>query len=216
MGWLARLYQSSVGKKSIMAASGILLVLFLFTHLLGNSAAFLGRAAFNSYAEKLHSLGALVYVFELCLLLVFSIHIFTGVILYFENLQARPSRYNVNKDDGDRSWGSRTMPYTGLIIIVFIIVHLANFHFTDKSILVADLVRNLLSKPALAAFYIFSLLGVALHVSHGFWSMFQSLGLNHPKYNGLIRTGALTFSILVGTVFILIPVLAVFSSGFLL
>jgi len=216
MGWLARLYQSSVGKKSIMAVSGILLVLFLFTHLIGNSTSFLGRTAFNSYAERLHSLGGLVYIFEICLLLVFLTHIITGVILYFENLKARPSRYNINRDDGDRSWGSRTMPYTGLITILFIFVHLDNFHFTDKSVLVADLVRNLLSNPPLAAFYVFSLLGVALHVSHGFWSMFQSLGLNHPKYNGLIRAGGLTFSILVGTVFILIPVLAVFSSGFLL
>ena len=108
------------------------------------------------------------------------------------------------------------MPYTGLVMILFVVVHLTNFHFTDKSVLVADLVRNLLSKPPLAAFYIFSLLCVALHVSHGFWSMLQSLGLNHPKYNGMIKTGALAFSILVGTVFILIPVLAVLSSGFLL
>ena len=216
MGWLARLYQSSVGKKSIMAVSGTLLILFLFTHLIGNSTSFLGRTAFNSYAENLHSLGGLVYLFEICLLLVFGTHIFTGLTLYFENLKARPSRYNLDRDDGGRSWGSRTMPYTGLIIILFIFVHLDNFHFTDKSILVADQVRNLLSKPALAVFYIFSLLGVALHVSHGFWSMFQSLGLNHPKYNELIRAGGLTFSILVGAVFILIPVLAVFSSGFLL
>ena len=216
MGWLARLYQSSVGKKSIMAVSGILLVLFIFTHLIGNSTSFLGRTAFNSYSERLHSLGVLVYLFEICLLLVFLIHIITGVILYLENLKARPSRYNLDKDDGGRSWGSRTMPYTGLIMILFIFVHLDNFHFTDKSVLVADLVRNLLGNPPLAAFYVFSLLSLALHVSHGFWSMFQSLGLNHPKYNGLIRTGALTFSILVGTVFILIPILAVFSSGFLL
>ena len=216
MGWLLRLYQSSVGKKSIMAASGILLVLFLLAHLLGNSTTFFGRAAFNSYAEHLHSIGNLIYIFELGLLTIFIIHIFTGVILYLENLKARPSRYNIKKDDGGRTWGSRTMPYTGLVMIIFIIVHLANFHFTDKSILVADLVRDLLSKPPLAAFYIFSLLCVAFHVSHGFWSMLQSLGLNHPKYNGLIKTGALTFSILVGTVFILIPVLAVFAKGFLL
>jgi succinate dehydrogenase / fumarate reductase cytochrome b subunit len=216
MGWLARLYQSSVGKKSVMAASGILLVLFLFTHLVGNSTSFLGRDAFNTYAEKLHSMGNLIYIFEIGLLTVFTIHIFTGVLLYFENLKARPSRYNINKDDGDRSWGSRTMPYTGLIIFIFILVHLDNFHFTDKSIQNSDLVRNLLNNPGLAVFYIFSLLGVALHVSHGFWSMFQSLGMNHPKYDLLIKKGALTFTILVGLVFIMIPVLAVFSSGFLL
>ena len=124
MGLIGSLYRSSVGKKSIMAASGLLLTLFIVTHLLGNSISFLGREAFNSYAERLHSLGVLIYFFELGLLILFLIHILTGVILYFENLGARPSRYSVDTSEGGRSWGSRTMPYTGLIILVFIIVHL--------------------------------------------------------------------------------------------
>lgn len=199
-----------------MAASGLLLSLFLFTHLLGNSASFLGRDAFNAYAEKLHSVGGLLYVFEIGLLTLFLIHIITGIILYLENLQARPARYSVNTSEGGRSWGSRTMPYTGVIILVFIIVHLMNFHFTDKSVPVADLVRELLSRPVLAWFYIFSLLALILHLSHGVWSLFQSIGINHEKYNQLLLKGALVFSILVGTVFILIPVLALVSRNFLL
>ncbi|MEN8232639.1 MAG: succinate dehydrogenase cytochrome b subunit, partial [Thermodesulfobacteriota bacterium] len=206
----------SVGKKSIMAASGLLLSLFLLTHMLGNSVSFLGRDAFNTYAEQLHSLGILVYIFEIGLLTLFLIHIITGIILYLENLQARPSRYSVNSSEGGRSWGSRTMPYTGAIILVFIIVHLMNFHFTDKSVPVADLVRELLSSPSLAFFYIFSLVALALHLSHGFWSLFQSIGFNHEKYNSLLLKGALVFSILMGTVFILIPVLTLVSRSFLL
>jgi succinate dehydrogenase / fumarate reductase cytochrome b subunit len=216
MGWIGSLYRSSVGKKSIMAASGLLLSLFLLTHLLGNSVSFFGREAYNAYAEKLHSLGALVYIFEAGLLTLFIIHILTGIILYLENLQARPSRYAVNTSEGGRSWGSRTMPYTGIIIFVFIMVHLLNFHFTDKSVSTADLVRELLSRPGLAIFYIFSLLAVALHLSHGTWSLFQSIGMNHDKYNLLLHKGALAFSILVGLVFILIPVLALVSRSFLL
>jgi succinate dehydrogenase / fumarate reductase cytochrome b subunit len=216
MGWIGSLYRSSVGKKSIMAASGLLLSLFLLTHLIGNSVSFLGREAFNAYAAKLHSVGNLIYIFETGLLTLFLIHIITGVILYLENLQARPSRYSVNSSEGGRSWGSRTMPYTGAIIFVFIIVHLLNFHFTDKSVPVADLVRELLSRPPLAFFYIVSLLAVALHLSHGAWSLFQSMGLNHDKYNRLLLKGALVFSILMGAVFILIPVLALFSRSFLL
>ena len=216
MGMIGSLYRSSVGKKSIMAASGLLLTLFICTHLLGNSISFLGREAFNSYAERLHSLGALIYFFELGLLTLFLIHILTGVILYFENLGARPSRYSVDTSEGGRSWGSRTMPYTGAIILVFIIVHLMNFHFTDKSVLIADLVRELLSRPGLAFFYIFSLVALALHLSHGFWSLFQSIGFNHEKYNQLLLKGALTFSILMGIVFTLIPVLALVSRSFLL
>jgi succinate dehydrogenase cytochrome b subunit len=216
MGMIGSLYRSSVGKKSIMAASGLLLTLFICTHLLGNSISFLGREAFNSYAERLHSLGVLIYLFELGLLTLFLIHILTGVILYLENLGARPSRYSVDTSEGGRSWGSRTMPYTGVIILVFIIVHLMNFHFTDKSVLIADLVRELLSSPGLAFFYIFSLVALALHLSHGFWSLFQSIGFNHEKYNQLLLKGALAFSILVGIVFTLIPVLALVSRSFLL
>ena len=216
MGMIGSLYRSSVGKKSIMAASGLLLTLFICTHLLGNSISFLGREAFNSFAERLHSLGVLIYFFELGLLTLFLIHILTGVILYLENLGARPSRYSVDTSEGGRSWGSRTMPYTGVIILVFIIVHLMNFHFTDKSVLIADLVRELLSSPGLAFFYIFSLVALALHLSHGFWSLFQSIGFNHEKYNQLLLKGALAFSILVGIVFTLIPVLALVSRSFLL
>jgi len=216
MGLIGFLYRSSVGKKSVMAASGLLLSLFLLTHLLGNSTSFMGRAAFNSYAEKLHSYGILVNIFEIVLLALFLIHIITGIILYFENLKARPARYAVNASEGGRTFGSRTMPYTGVIILIFIVVHLLNFHFTDRSIPIADLVRQLLSRPVLASFYICSLFCVALHVSHGAWSLFQSIGFNHEKYNRILVNGAVAFSIIVGIVFILIPVLTLISNSFLL
>ncbi len=216
MGLVGSLYRSSVGKKSIMAASGLLLSLFILVHLVGNSISFAGREAFNSYAEKLHSLGWLIYFFEVGLLGLFLIHIITGIILYFENLQARPSRYSVNSSEGGRTLGSRTMPYTGALILVFIIVHLINFHFTNKDLPVADLVRGVLSRPGLAFFYIFSFVALTLHLSHGAWSLFQSIGFNHEKYNQFLLKGALVFSILVGTVFILIPALALISRNFLL
>jgi succinate dehydrogenase / fumarate reductase cytochrome b subunit len=216
MSLIGSLYRSSIGKKSVMAASGLLLSFFLFSHLVGNSFTFLGREAFNAYAEQLHSWGILIIFFEIILFSIFLIHILTGVILYLENLKARPSRYSVNTSEGGRSWGSRTMPYTGVIVLVFILVHLKNFHFTNKDILIADLVRELLSRPGLAFYYIFSLAALALHMSHGFWSLFQSVGLNHQKYNKLLLNGALVISILMGTVFILIPVLTLISRSFLL
>ncbi len=216
MGLIGSLYRSSVGKKSVMAVSGLLLIFFLFTHLIGNSFTFLGREAFIAYAEWLHSLGIIIYFFEIGLLALFLIHVLIGAILYFENLRARPSRYSVNTSEEGRSWGSRTMQYTGVVILVFIIVHLMNFHFTDKNIPIADLVRELLSRPSLAFFYMFSLLALALHLSHGFWSLFQSIGFNHEKYNQFLLKGALVLSILLSTVFILIPVLALVSRSFLL
>ena len=89
MSWIGSLYRSSIGKKFIMAASGLLLSLFLLAHLVGNSVTFIGRDAFNAYAAKLHAMGKLIYIFELVLLSLFLIHIITGIILYFENLGAR-------------------------------------------------------------------------------------------------------------------------------
>ncbi len=108
------------------------------------------------------------------------------------------------------------MPYTGAIIFIFILVHLKNFHFTDRDLLIADLVREILSSPVLAIFYIFSLVALGLHLSHGFWSLFQTIGINHRKYNRLMLKGALIFSIFLSSVYILIPLLTLVSRSFLL
>ena len=97
------------------------------------------------------------------------------------------------------------MPYTGVIIVVFIIVHLLNFHFTDKSVPVADLVRELLSRPGLAMFYIVSLLAVALHLSHGVWSLFQSLGWDHPEWGPWRQRFAAVMAVVIGACNISIP-----------
>lgn len=216
MGWLSQTIKSSIGKKAIMALTGALLGLFILVHLAGNATTFWGKDAFNAYAYHLHSLGFVIPIFETVLLLLFLTHVATAVLLYVENFKARPSRYAVNKSAGGRSWGSRTMPYTGLFILFFLVVHLMNFHFTDKTEPIAELVKRILGKPEYSAFYIVSMLILAFHVSHGFWSMFQSLGLDHPKYTPFFKGGALTLSIIIGTVFGLIPFLALFYPGFLI
>lgn len=206
---------TSVAKKSFMAMSGILLSLFLLVHALGNSTTFFGRQAFNVYADTLHSLGFFVPVFEVLLLIVFVFHIFIGITLYFQNIQARPSRYRVQKSSGGRTAGSRTMPYTGTLILLFIIIHLWNFHFTEHSITIADLVRGVLANPLFSFFYIGSMIALGLHISHGLWSLFQSLGLNHPTYNTLLRRGALIVTFLLCAVFIMIPLLSLLWGKFL-
>lgn len=206
--------KSSIGKKSIMAGSGLLLSLFLLTHLAGNATAFWGREAFNSYAEHLHSLGLLLPVLEAGLLAVFLIHISFGLNLFLENLEARPCRYEVDASAGGRTLASRTMPYTGLLILVFLGHHLVRFHFADYSS-TSDLVRDNLSLPVTAGYYIFSLLILTLHVSHGFWSMTQTLGLSHAKYDLLRNRLAWTIAAIIGAVFIMIPILAFFWPDFL-
>ncbi|MDF1577126.1 MAG: succinate dehydrogenase cytochrome b subunit [Desulfurivibrionaceae bacterium] len=214
MHWLAATLKSSIGRKSVMAGSGLLLAIFLFAHLAGNAMAFFGRATFDAYAARLHATGPLIPVFETALALVVLIHIYFGLGLFFENLAARPSRYEVVANSGGQTFASMTMPYTGLLILVFIFHHLAGFYLADSST-VSDLVRQNLSRPVTAAYYIFSLLALTLHTSHGFWSMTQTLGLSHPKYDLLIERLALAASIVIGTVFILIPVLVLFRPGFL-
>ena len=206
--------KTSIGKKSIMAGSGLLLSLFLLTHLAGNATAFLGREAFNSYAEHLHSLGLLIPVFEAGLLAVFIIHVSFGLNLFIENLEARPCRYEVDAGAGGRTLASRTMPYTGLLILVFIIHHLVRFHFGEYSS-ISDLVRDNLSLPVTAGYYVFSLLVLTLHISHGFWSMTQTLGLSHPKYDLLFNRLAWAIATIIGAVFIMIPTLAFFWPDFL-
>ena len=197
-----------------MAVTGLLLGLFLIAHLAGNSTAFLGRASFNSYAAHLHALGSLIKVFELLLLAVFAVHIYFGMALFLENLEARSCRYEVDNSAGGRTWASRTMPYTGLLVLVFIAHHLARFHFGEFET-VSDLVRDNLSRPVSGIYYIFSLAVLTMHISHGSWSFFQTLGLNHPKYNTLIKCLTLLVSILTGIIFIMIPLLALSWPDFL-
>lgn len=210
-----RFVASSIGKKSIMALSGGLLSLFLLVHTAGNFTMFFGRDPFNSYAAHLHSLGFILYFVEAGLFLLFLIHITVATLLFLENLKARPVRYHVSKTGGGRTPGSGTMPYTGLFILLFLMVHISDFQaagFARPS----EAVRQILSRPPYAFFYAAAITALALHLSHGCWSMFQSLGINHPNYNRLLRLSALIFSLGVGTILILIPALAVFYDQFLL
>ena len=215
MSWISQTMLSSLGKKYIMAVTGFMLGGFLVVHAVGNSSIFLGRSAFLAYAEHLHALGPILHAAEIMLFSVFLIHICTGVILFFDNLGSRTSRYAVSNSAGGRSWGSATMPYTGIIVFCFIVIHLLNFHFTDHSRTIADIVAEVLAEQMYTILYIVGLSALGLHVSHGFWSLFQSLGFNHPKYDRLIRVCAWLVCILTTAVFIMIVLLLLVNSNIL-
>lgn len=206
---------SSIGKKLFMAVTGVLLGLFLIVHAIGNSTTFISKEAFNSYAEHLHSLGCLITVFEIGLLTIFLTHVSFALILFFQNLQARDTRYQMQKSSGGRTIGSRTMPYTGIIILIFIAIHLGNFHFIEKTTTIGDLVKLTLSQPVTGLFYIVAMAALILHMSHGFWSLFQTLGINHPRYNNSIRSGGWILTVILGAIFVLIPLLSLLWKGFL-
>jgi succinate dehydrogenase / fumarate reductase cytochrome b subunit len=210
-----RFISSSVGKKAIMAASGAMLLLFLLVHVAGNSTMFFGKDSFNSYAEKLHGIGFMLHVFEALLLSTFLLHIFLGLLLFIENINARPSRYTISNNRGGRTVGSRTMPYTGFFILFFVLVHLYNFRTTSQT-LPSQAVREVLGNPGFTFFYVLAGVAVALHVSHGAWSLFQSLGLNHMMYDRILRVSAIVLSLGTGLIFILIPTFTLGVTGFLL
>jgi len=207
MDWIIKTVGTSVGKKLLMAVTGLAFCGFLAAHLAGNLTLYGGADAFNSYAEHLHSLGPLLTVAELGLLALFVVHVVTGLLLFVQNLKARPQRYAVDASAGGRTLGSRTMPYTGGLILLFIIYHLFNFHFVDKSrTTIFDIVSGTFSDPVQMVLYIAAMVVVAVHVSHGFWSLFQTLGANHPKYMPAIRLLGLLFAVALGVGFGFIPV----------
>ncbi len=206
---------TSVGRKYIMAISGICLAIFLVVHLLGNTTIFFGAEAFNSYAEHLHSLGPLVTVAEVVLLLIFLTHISFGVALFIRNSLARPSRYEVNQSSGGRTPGSRTMFYSGLLILALLVFHLLTVHFIEHVEPISTLIRNEFASFWVSVFYIIGLAGVGLHLSHGLWSLWQSLGVNHPLYDLTLERGALLGAVLIAGVFMVFPALGFFWDGFL-
>ena len=207
MNWFVRTFGSSIGKKWMMAVTGFGFMLFLSGHLAGNLTIYAGKNAFNAYAEHLHSLGVLVNFAEIGLLFFAAIHIITGTVLFFQNRFARPNRYHAFRSAGGRTIGSRTMPYTGLFLLVFVIFHLINFHFVDKThTTIYQIVSSAFENPWYVFVYVVAMIVVALHVSHGFWSAFQTVGADHPKYTPFIKGFGILFSLLVGFGFGLIPI----------
>jgi succinate dehydrogenase / fumarate reductase cytochrome b subunit len=209
MNWVIRTFSTSVGKKQLMAVSGLCFLCFLALHLAGNLTIYLGATAFNSYSEHLHALGPLLAAFETGLLVFALIHITTAVFLFFQNRRSRPIGYEVDQSGGGgRTISSRTMPYSGLLILIFVVVHLKTVSrfFVDRSTrTIYQVVTGVFSHPGYIAFYIISVVIVAFHVRHGLWSAFQTVGANHPKYMGAIEKLSLAFAVIVGLGFGTLP-----------
>jgi succinate dehydrogenase / fumarate reductase cytochrome b subunit len=179
-----------------MALSGLILVGFAIVHFVGNSTIFVGPGWLNSYAEHLRDLGPFVWVFRAFMLAAFGLHVFLGISLTLENWAANPGKYAVTKRV-KTTFGSRTMIWTGLLLLVFIVFHLLHFtiggipgtlHISDdqgRPDVYAMVVAGLLNK-AYAGIYLVAMLVLFLHLSHGIQSLFQSVGLSNdrtlPKY----------------------------------
>ncbi len=208
MKWYIFLAGSSVGKKILMAVTGLCMIGFLSVHLLGNMMAFAGADAFNGYAKKLHSLQPYLTVFNIGLLAIGLIHIVVGLILFLQNIRARPTKYaKYDSRPGGRTFSSNTMPYTGILVLVFVIFHLLKFTFVDKSVIpIYEQVAATFANPLWAVAYVAAMIVVALHINHGFWSLFQTFGLNHPDHMPKIMKLGFILALIFGIGFGVLPV----------
>lgn len=193
-GFLVRLWRSSLGKKYVMAITGLGLFLFVIVHMLGNLQIFLGAEHLNAYGRALKATPALLWGARLGLLLIAVLHVTAAIQLALANRRARPVNYAVGKPVAS-TFAQRTIVISGLIILAFIIFHLAHFTvgLVDPAYLnlkdpldvsrhdIYRMMINGFSNPVVSIFYIVSMGLLMLHLSHGVTSMFQSLGLRSKK-----------------------------------
>jgi len=221
---------SSVAKKFINAVTGLGLCVFIIIHLLGNLTLLTGHAeAFNAYSHFLLNLGTLIYATEIGLVAFFLFHMFTAVTVWWDQQMARPQSYKVTAAAGapsKKTISSRTMIYTGAILLLFTILHLITFKYgpginegyvvTIDGVVMRDLYRltiEVFQKPGYVIWYVGAMALLGFHLRHGFWSAFQSLGLNHPRWTPVIYGIALLFALIMAFGFIILPVIIYFRGG---
>jgi succinate dehydrogenase cytochrome b subunit len=218
--------RSSLGRKFLMALTGLGLTLFVIAHMLGNFQVFLGRDALNSYAAALKHMPSLLWIARGGLLVIFVLHIAYGVNLWLANRAARPVMYHFKKYR-EATLTSRTMIWTGLVILAFVLFHLAHYTFgivqpvpvrdeqgvvKYESPLKLEDVKNVqdpkrqdvyamtvygFRNPVISLLYIVSMALLAFHLSHGVQSLFQSLGLNHPRWSPLLKGASLVVAVVI-------------------
>src|SRR5882724_5725511 len=195
MSWFGDLYKSAVGKKAVMAVTGILLFGFVLGHMIGNLKLYEGPEILNSYARFLRTVGTpavppsgLLWIARSVLLVAVLLHIWAAWQLTLMNRQARPADYT-RRDVVHTSYASRTMRWGGVINLLFVIYHLLDLTFgaVNPSFQEGDVYHNVVASFSVwwvSAFYVVAQLALGLHLYHGLWSLFQSLGWNHPRFNG--------------------------------
>jgi len=207
--WFIHFFKSSIGKKWIMAGTGCCLLLFLCSHAAGNATLFHSLALFQAYADQLHSHPLIVWTFSTGLVFIFAIHGITGILLTLQNRKARGQGYKVQVRTSKNSKASSTMIYSGFFILLFVLLHTYVVSFGDHG-QVGLTISYLFSSFPVILFYITAFIVLAIHLSHGFWSMLQTLGVNHPRYNTLIHFLTYAVPIFFLLIFSAIPLLFIF------
>lgn len=182
---------NTVGRKLLMAVTGLFMLFFVIVHLLGNSTIFIGPGALNLYAEKLHSLGPLVWMFRGFMLAMLGIHVIFGVLLTLENWAANPGKYAVNRKL-KATFSSETMIWTGVLLLAFLVYHLLQFtlrvtpDITPEAVAnrpgdVFSMVITSFRHTGISLLYVGAMIVLFLHLKHGIQSFFQTFGWNNDR-----------------------------------
>ena len=214
---LVAFYRSTVGKKVVMGITGLIGALFVLGHMAGNLQVFEGSDVFNRYSQLLRTSMELLWTVRIVLILAVIFHVVAAYQLARTSLKSRPVGYARWKAVNS-TFASRTMRWTGPILLIFIVYHL--LHFTTGTLhddfIEGDVYHNVLSAFRIwwvSAIYVVAMLALSLHLYHGIWSLSQSLGLSHPKYSQGVRSLATILTIIIVAGFIAVPVSVL--SGFI-
>ena len=208
MTWVGTFYRSAIGKKAVMAVTGVILFGWIFLHMVGNLKLYAGPEKLNHYAMWLRDLGApllphegALWLMRILLLVCVVLHIHSATALTLMNRKARPLGYR-DREFLSATYAARTMRWGGVIILLFVIYHL--LHLTTgqahPTFIKDDVYYNVVSgfqRWWVSAIYIIANIALALHLYHGLWSMFNSVGLNHARFNPWRRTFATAFAVIV-------------------
>lgn len=224
--WIVEMYRTDVGKKYAMAITGVMLLGFIFAHMIGNLHMFEGARQINEYGEGLRDLGhplfprtLVLWVFlRVPIIAAFAIHIHAAYVLGYKNHKARDVKYQSPRDYLAANYASRTMRWSGTIVLLFLAWHLADFTIGVRTVN-PGFVRGEIYNNVLASFdrwpvvvlYVAAQLALAFHIWHGAWSLFQSIGANNPRFNPFRRTFANVFTAIVVVGFLAVPFGTVFG-----
>lgn len=213
-------YSSSVAEKLLIALTGIALVLYLVAHLVGNTLLFLGPVTFNAYAHALIS-NPLIVPVEVGLAAIFVLHVWKTAVMWWRNRRARPEPYARSRWAGPpsrKSLASTTMIYTGAVIAVFVVLHVAAFKYGPAGEVAGrrdlyGLVVTFFDDPIHVGLYELCLVLLGFHLWHGFSSAFESLGVNAPRFTPKVLLAGKVLAVLIAGGFVFIPLWAFFTGG---
>lgn len=216
---------SQVGRKILTGVTGILLFLFIIFHLAGNLAIFGEAEAMNRYSLALHNFGPLLWLARAGLLIAFVIHAWIGISIWLKKRKARPQNYAIYSSKGGpskQSLSSRSMAFTGVVLLLFVVLHINTFALGETATVMIDgqpaadiksLVIETFQNPFYSFGYAFVMLLLGTHLGHGVWSAFTSLGLTSKKASAIMYTAGGIAAVVLAVGFLVIPIYIYFGGG---